>query len=292
MLRCTSTKLLQKVSHIFFFAILLRRNKAQYYNKIVLNFYGCRSMVPQICKSVYCAQYFNRVLQKYGAQIYISQIKRALKYFRQSEVSQAKFCRSIEIIPYNYIVAQYIKGTNWPDKIRARVVPIERPKQGHTSLQIFDFSIMIIDFFKEFKILGCVLPKSVCSYYYIPQTLIRQYICENYRWFDCEKKSFRVRVTQRFCRFFHWIAKVSTKLAQIPPRPPKLLVFKQFYHEELHNFKLHLKNQETNLQQEMSQVCPMVLLFSRSYLFTEYPLLNMYQLVTTVKRAYFDTFFS
>jgi hypothetical protein len=59
-----------------------------------------------------------------------------------------------------------------------------------------------------------------------------------------------VWVTQHFGIFFHWIAKLSTKLAQIPPYPApadlqSYWYLNRFGHETLHDFELRLKNQDT-----------------------------------------------
>ena len=53
----------------------------------------------------------------------------------------------------------HLKGTIRPGWISLRMVSLDRPQKGHPPLYVFDFLILILNNWEEFKILSCFLKK-------------------------------------------------------------------------------------------------------------------------------------
>ena len=73
-------------------------------------------------------------------------------------------------------MALQIKGTVGPDRISLRVLSLDRPLKGHQPLYVFDFLILILNIWEEFKVLSRFMQKksnllliriTVCIKYFI-----------------------------------------------------------------------------------------------------------------------------
>ncbi len=54
----------------------------------------------------------------------------------------------------SYVAVFHFKGTVRPDLIYMRVVPLDRPWNEHQPLHVFDFLILVLNIWKNFKVLS------------------------------------------------------------------------------------------------------------------------------------------